>query len=329
MDSPLRYRSLFWPILLIGLGVIFLLANLGVISQVNVNTILSLWPLILIVIGLDLIFGRRSPLVGGLIGLLLVAAVIAALIAGPALGLPGGEALQTRAITEPLGEATSAKISMDFSSQPVKVHPTLQNSANLLEADIQYYGSLQYSSSGNPVRQIRLTHSSMGFNFAFDLTGNPRWDIGLNPKVPIDLHLNSSSGSVELDLADLKLSGFFLDQGSGSASVDLPTALQPYTAEFHGGSGSLNLSLHSGGNLTLRLDRGSGSTNIHVPSSTAVRLEIRDSGSGSVNLSLDMTKISGGEREKEGVWQTPGYDQAASKIDILCDNLGSGSFNLD
>ena len=54
------YRSLFWPIILIGVGLIWLLGNFGIISGANLAVLFRLWPLALIVIGLDLLFGRQS-----------------------------------------------------------------------------------------------------------------------------------------------------------------------------------------------------------------------------------------------------------------------------
>ena len=62
-----RGPDLFWPIILIGAGIIFLLSNLGVITGNPWPILWNLWPVLLIVIGLDILFGRRSML-GGLIG---------------------------------------------------------------------------------------------------------------------------------------------------------------------------------------------------------------------------------------------------------------------
>src|SRR5258708_39207531 len=53
-----NYRSVFWPAVLILVGVIALLANAGVISTDRLSLLLDMWPLILIVIGLELIARR-------------------------------------------------------------------------------------------------------------------------------------------------------------------------------------------------------------------------------------------------------------------------------
>jgi hypothetical protein len=329
MDNPRRYRSFFWPLVLIGAGIIWLLANLGIIRPASLGALISLWPLLLIVIGLDILFGRRSPVIGGLIGLLAILAVVGALIAGPALGLPAASVgvLQTRTFTEPVNGATAADIILDFSSQPVSLHP-VSSAANLLEAQIEYYGGLSYASTGNPTRRISLAPSG-GFAFFLGSDSNARWDIGLNPAIPTNLHLGGASGSQSLDLSSLRLTAFFLDQGSGSVTATLPPEPDPYTATFQGGSGSLNLSLPGNANLTIRLDGGSGSVHINLPAGAAVRFEVRSSGSGSVSFPSSLSQTSTGDNHKEGVWQTAGYDQAAFKINIICSSLGSGSFTLN
>ena len=55
-----RYRSLFWPVILIGIGVLWLLGNLGIIEPVSLGGLLRFWPVLLIVAGLDMDF-RRVP----------------------------------------------------------------------------------------------------------------------------------------------------------------------------------------------------------------------------------------------------------------------------
>lgn len=68
MDERNRQNrsSFLWPILLILVGVVFLLNNLGFIDSVTWDSIWRLWPLIFIAIGLDGLV-RRSEIVGPVI----------------------------------------------------------------------------------------------------------------------------------------------------------------------------------------------------------------------------------------------------------------------
>jgi hypothetical protein len=70
--TPQRERgSLMLPAALIALGGIFLLGNFGLIAPISIRSVLSLWPLIPIGIGLHLVFGRARPSL--VLGLQLVA----------------------------------------------------------------------------------------------------------------------------------------------------------------------------------------------------------------------------------------------------------------
>jgi lia operon protein LiaF len=76
--SPIR-GSLAGPAVLIGLGIVFLLNNLGYLGWGIWDTLLRLWPVLLIAVGLDLLIGRRSALGSALLALLVVAALGAAI----------------------------------------------------------------------------------------------------------------------------------------------------------------------------------------------------------------------------------------------------------
>lgn len=325
-DMPQKsYRSLFWPVLLIGVGVIWLLSNLGVIPSQNLAMLLNLWPLILIVIGLDLLIGRHSALTGALVAVVAVGIVVVVLIAGPALGLSTSGVLRHESIREPLGEAARAEITLNLSSQPARIYP-LSNSTNLLEAEIDYFGELRYTSNGERLRRIRLQRIQPNPSLNFSVDPTARWDIGLTPAIPLELTIDASSGSAEFDLSSLQLTSLVIDQSSGRLQIQLPSSATAYTAKINGGSGSLQITLPKEGNFTLRLEGSSGAIQIRTAGEIPLRLEIRDDGSGSVNLPAWLNRISG--RDKEGVWESASYSGASNPIVIICEDLGSGSFTI-
>ncbi len=82
-----KERSLFWPVLLVGTGVLWLLIAIQTIHIESYQAVSRLWPFILIFIGLDILAGRRSALVSALLALLLVGGVAAILIYGPRFGM--------------------------------------------------------------------------------------------------------------------------------------------------------------------------------------------------------------------------------------------------
>ena len=67
--------SLVWPVLLIGAGVALLLSEFGYLELDLGQLLWRYWSIILILVGVDLLFGRRSPLTT-LLSVLLVVIVV-------------------------------------------------------------------------------------------------------------------------------------------------------------------------------------------------------------------------------------------------------------
>jgi len=323
-----RYRSLFWPILLISVGLIWFLGNMNVIPNFNPLVLLNLWPLLLIALGLDLLIGRRSPVIGLLIGLATVAAAAALVIAVPNLG--GGGQFVTERFSEPLGITATASVEVHGASQPVEVHK-LNDSTSLFDAQIGHYGQMNFEVSSGNAKTISLRRAPEdgSFNLNFGITAvDLRWDIGLSPSVPLALKVDGASGSTRLNLAGLQLQSLTVDGGSGSFDIFLPVGEKPYTLDYRGGSGSLNLDLPANTDLTVRLDGSSGSLNLTLPANAAVHVDVKDNGSGTINLPAALARLSGKSNEDQGTWETSGFALAAHKITIIVQDLSSGSINI-
>jgi hypothetical protein len=86
-DATRRDLDLFWPVLFLGLGLIWTLGSLGLFSEAPIMAMLNLWPLLLVAIGLNVILGRGRPWVGGLAATLLVAALLAFVVIGSSSAL--------------------------------------------------------------------------------------------------------------------------------------------------------------------------------------------------------------------------------------------------
>lgn len=333
MQNPRRYRSFFWPIILIGVGAIWLLANLNLITVASLDSLVNLWPLILIVIGLNLLFGHQNPWAGAVIGLLAIGAVIAFLVFGPALGIAAPSTTQSPQVetfTTPLDSTSSANMVLNLSSESSDIH-ALNNSSNLFDATIGHWGgTVIYTVTGDQVKSIKLsrvTNPANWFRFDFSFT-SLNWDIGVSPDVPVDLTIDGASGSVTADLTGLNLSALQASMASGSSNFTLPQSKNAYVASIESGSGSVHANLPAATTLTLQLDSASGSVNISLPSNAAVRIEVTDSGSGSLNLPSNLQSISS-TGNGVGTWESSNYSTAANKILIQVMNRGSGSVNID
>lgn len=327
--SAFGYRSLFWPIALIGIGVVWLLGNLGVIAPINLFAVIQLWPLLLIAIGLDLMFGRRSPAVGALIAVGTVVAAVVLLIAAPSLGLGANVDVKSGRFTEPVGNATAARVDLNLSMGETAIH-ALADSNALIDANLNYVGEIDFSAQGDAQKTVRLQRrGTIGFNlWPLSLSGSQlRWDIGLTPQVPLDLRVDASSGSAVLSLRDVKLRSFEVDASSGSMTADLPAMPERYNARVHASSGALTFHLPENAEVNASIDMSSGHVAFDVPANAGVQVNVQDSSSGSVVVPRDYRRTADNGRNR-GTWESPNYATAERQIVLTVTNMSSGTFEV-
>jgi hypothetical protein len=82
--------NLFWPVLMIGVGLVAALSHRGGLSGDALGRLFNLWPLLLVAAGLGIIFRDRSPWVGLILGVVIVAGIFIVVFAGAQLGLASG-----------------------------------------------------------------------------------------------------------------------------------------------------------------------------------------------------------------------------------------------
>ncbi|HEV3461859.1 MAG TPA: DUF5668 domain-containing protein, partial [Candidatus Dormibacteraeota bacterium] len=81
-----RNRGLLFPLVLIAIGVVVLLSNTGVLSSDALLRLADLWPLLLVILGLQLILNHTLPRQQAtLIGLGATVVIVAAAVAYAAL----------------------------------------------------------------------------------------------------------------------------------------------------------------------------------------------------------------------------------------------------
>jgi hypothetical protein len=338
MSTPIYRsgRSLFWPLILIGIGVIWLLTNLGVLSAANIGVLFRLWPLILIIIGVDLLVGRNSPVLRQWIGLGGVALILILMLIGPSLGLVTKLDVKTETYSAALADATSAAVSVSANAAQLTIKP-LTDSNNLLNASVKYTGEIEFKNEGETERTISLkekANNNFGLN-GFDWLFAPadqqlRWDIGLNPKVPLTLNISTGVGGATLDLTPFKLTGLNLATGTGGFNVTLPNVEKTYNAQIASGTGGGKIVIQDGAAVTLNLSGGTGGFSIDVPDNAPVRID-GSTGVGGINVPSSFTRISGDDKNfmgADGVWESPTFKNAERQI-IIQYKGGTGGLTIE
>ena len=298
-----RGVRLFWPIILIGVGAILLLSNLGVIQGNPWTIIFQLWPVLLIALGLEILLGGSigwRAVASALLGLALVGGILWVLIAQPAIpGLNFGSSnLQTTNVSHPLDGVESARADLSFGAGANKVH-ALSDSSNLIEGQLHTYSSPNFSvsTSGNRAT-ILLAPGPVSVPVVVPPVSEETWDVGLNSSVTYQLNLNVGVGQAKIDLAKLLVSGGAINGGVGTSELYLP------------GKGTYRLTVNA----------GVGTIRIYVPSTLAVRAEV-NGGLGSFNRLPSMQEVG------DNVYETPGFSTAENAVTLII-NGGVGSISM-
>lgn len=340
--APTRRRSpsLFGPIVLITIGVVALLANLGRLpGALYWDALLRLWPLLLVFLGLNLIV-RQAPRPWGsfLSALVGVTAVTMAgyvlLFADQIPLLQESTPLSTEQlqrdvpVSYALDGIESAEMRIDLGPLPAEL-TVLEDSQYLIDGTVTYAGDLIFDvDQSGTMADLRLDTRSPDFWFLNpgswrDFDDDDRWEIGLSPVPDLDLRLDGGSGSYDADLARLTVRNLSLDGGSGSGEMTMPSG--NYDAFVDVGSGSIFVRLPGDGAQQVEIDGGSGGLRLLLPDTMAARFEI-DYGSGSFSAGDRLLQQSGDD--DFAIWETPNYDQADNRILVEIDG-GSGSIAVE
>lgn len=291
MDRSYRRGGLVGPLILVGLGAILLLENLGMLSWNIWEALWRIWPVILIAIGIDLLIGRRS-FWGGLAALILILAVFTAGIwlSGVRV-VNAGQPYASERVDEALGTAQQAEITLAPAAGALRLH-ALGSSSALISGTVPTASGerLTRQASIQGAAQVFALRSTGSYTFPFYFGTQPQaWDLGLTTRVPLELTVNMGAGQAELDLRGLQVTDLLVSTGAGQTTVWLPTS----------------------GRMTGKMSSGAGQTVIIVPSGVGLRLVVHTA-LASVQISGAFNYVGIGDR----TYTSPGYSSAADRADL-------------
>jgi hypothetical protein len=297
-ERPPWRGGLVGPVILIALGIVFLLNNLGYLDWDIWDALLRLWPVLLIAIGLDLLIGRRSALGSALLVLLVVGGVGAA-IWWMGLWLPSSAAIATETISQPLNGARSATIDIDMGAGQLQVG-ALSESDNLVEGTVVPGGGqvLRDFSLDSDRATFKLrSQGSWGFPFGQRRSARMEWNVMFNRDIPLRLSIDTGAGQAKLDLARLQLSALDINLGVGQTHLTLPER----------------------GQLQAHINGGVGETTVIVPAGMAARIE--------ATAGLGQLQVLGNFERAGKLWISPGYDNASNRVELVV-NGGIGQVTI-
>lgn len=290
-----RTPSIFGPLVLIALGALWLMSNLGVFPPGNFWAIFALWPVFIIAIGLGLILRQRWSFARNFVALLLVTGMVLAVVFAPQLGLASSSGrfswfpnvqLSGNTITEERDVSGFDTISISYPAEVIIQQGTEEKL--VIEGDESLIRYLRTNIKGKTLE----IDSAPGIRFSFGIPGSlVRMTITVKDLEEIRF---SSAGKIQLlgmetDSFTLKLSG------AGEATL-VDMVMTDFTCTISGAGrvkvdGEANKSIVniSGVGIYKGADLQSQSVEVHISGSGSAdiwaieTLDAAISGAGSVN----------------------------------------------
>ncbi len=309
-DERWRRPGLVGPIILVVAGLCLLLANLGLL-RVDWWELWRLWPLILVLVGLD-ILSRHSRLASAavvLVTLAIIGGLFYVLVAQPeplgSLLAPKPARVVSQPVSQDLAGAVQVEVDIRMGVGELDL-AALQDSTHLLEGDLSYserWGAPPYVSyrlEGERGRLSIESRSRGGFVFPFASPNEgDRWQVRLSRAVPLSIVLDGGASSSVLDLSRLQLKELRVQGGVGRVDVTFPAEGQNMSARVAGGAGELVL---------------------RFPESLEGRIVI-GGGLGSLDLGPRFRSLG------NNTYETAGYGMAANRVEVRIEG-GIGSMRV-
>lgn len=222
----MRRGPILFPLVLIGLGILFLLSNFNVIQFDFWQFIGTWWPLILVIVGLDILIGSFRA-----------------------------RNIEPEVLSLDLGSATQADVSVSFGAGEL----TVGRSAPGKIVDGTFEGGLRYDAK--PDGRVWLKSDPDGWWWGWGTRGQ-YWKMGLTGDVPLKLKLDGGASSSQVDLTELKVTDLNLSTGAASTTVRLPRAAGLTNVRISAGMASVKLIVPEGVAARIHTKMGLGSNDV-------------------------------------------------------------------
>jgi hypothetical protein len=287
MNDGYHRRGLIGPLLLIGIGVLFLMNNLGTLNWSVWELIFRLWPVFLIAAGLDLVIGRGSVW-GAILAVILVVAVVA--FGVWSIRSPGaGTARARQSLSFPIQGAKRAEVNLSPAVGIIRMTGTASGD-DLLSGSTWTGGGVQvvkdYRAQGE-VAVLNIRAEGAGVIFpTLGPPGQPTWDLMLTSAIPVDLSGDLGVGQSVIDLRGTQVYSLRVNQAIGQTVVYLPR----------------------NGVMKANLSMAIGETVVVIPPSVSARIH---TSTGIAARSIPSAFVQDGD-----TYTSPDYAEASDKVDL-------------
>jgi hypothetical protein len=234
----MRRGHLFWPVVLIVVGGVWLLDNLRII---DIDILAIIVPVILIGIGISIMLNSFG----------------------------GTRASETKSLSIPLEGAEKARLKIGYGAGRI----TLRAGARAGELLSGTFGDgvehrVRHSDG---TLDVALQMPSVAYS-PFNWSGSDRrWTVDLNGGIPLDLNLEIGAVEARLDLAELRVTNLSLHTGASSTELTLPAKAGHTQVSIEAGAASLNIHVPQG--VAIRVHSDSALSDIKIDANRFPRRE--------------------------------------------------------
>lgn len=267
----MKRNSAFWGLVLIVFGGLMLLNTLG---WLHFDIWRVFWPSLVILLGIWVLWQAQT----------------------------GGSALETENIAIPLDGARQARVLIQHGAGELRLRSGA-SPHNLLEGAFDGGVEQQSSRRGDNLDiSLKVPHQGIPFVFfpgIFNSGSRIRWDMRVNPDIPLALELHTGANDAHLDLSTVQVTELAIQTGASATQVDLPAQV-----EF----------------TRVKVSAGVASVTLNVPDGVAARLDVNG---GLLGVDVDLSRFP----KVEGVYQSVDYATAAQRVEISVE-AGVGSISV-
>jgi hypothetical protein len=228
-------RSTGFPLLLIALGIVFLLANAGYVDSSIWTRLLSLWPLALVLFGIDLLLRGRSTALVAVLEIAVITVAIVAVITSSTAILPIG----TNRTAVGRLDARSLSLVVNYGAGNLTLHGGA--------TDLVQVASTRQDVTVRDVRHSGTAASvTIGPANEFSFGPDRSWDIAVPSDMGVALSTSLGAGDFELDLRDVQLSSATISNGASDLTLMLGRPHGDVPVTISSGASSLTISVDSG-----------------------------------------------------------------------------------
>ncbi len=282
-----NWEGVPWALFLIFIGIIFLLNNFGVLPWDVWGKLWSLWPLLLILVGLNIVFGksRNGSMIVSFLFVFVIAPFIFLILVSdnnsvqewfkrelninlPSVEVPSSkkvEKIDTISVDD-YEDIKYRNLSIDSGIGSV----TLTDNKNL--DDYLIVSSSYAEGQGIPSVTTSENGSDLSISFKSDfesvpintlISNNYEYEFELGQtNIQTDLTIDLGVGSADVNFNSLNIRNLYAKTGTGSINIDLDEDVLPESIQLESGVGSIDIKLAEEIGLIVNYEAGIGSVNI-------------------------------------------------------------------